>query len=252
MFPDGRAVRSKQVATADHVSEVGMRAGLRWLPVGLTLVAAGCATPWRPEPLMTHVGIGHLFHPLDEPDHINYPPGCPQQCHKEHVYTFAVNGLNPLCLGNFNGMCDYLREQGFEHTYFGQPYTAFWFPDKIHEIRQCDPDAKIVLIGFSWGANSVRSMAHQLAADGITVDLLIYLVGDTIWNTPYSHPPNVRRIVNIRGQGLVLLGGLCDGADLDGARNERIQCRHIQAPSQRETLELVMEELLALACSPGR
>jgi hypothetical protein len=109
----------------------------------------------------------------------------------------------------------------------------------------------VVLIGFSLGANWVKWIANDLARDGTRVDLLIYLVGDTIWNTPYSRPPNVRRIVNVRGEGLVLLGGICDGADLDGARNERIYCRHILAPSRRETLELVMEELLALACSPA-
>lgn len=228
-----------------------MRAFLRLLALGLSLAGAGCAGTWRPEPLATDFGIGHLIHPLEEPDPRRYQPVCPEHCRKDHVYIFAVNGLNPLCLGNFNGMCGYLREQGFEHTYFAQPYTAFWFPDEIREIRDRDPEAKIVLIGFSWGANSVRSMAHRLADDGIRVDLLIYLVGDTIWNTPYSRPPNVCRIVNVRGEGLILLGGLCDGADLDGARNERIDCRHILAPSRRETLELMMEELLALACSPG-
>jgi len=225
----------------------------RLLAFGLALAAAGCAGPWRPEPLVTEFGIGHLIHPVEEPDSIPVPPGCaahPEMCRKDHVYVFAVNGLNPLCLGNFNGLCGYLRDQGFTHTYFGQPYTYFWFPDEIREVRARDPDARIVLIGFSWGGNCARSMAHRLAEDGISVDLLVYLVGDTIWNTPYSRPPNVRRVVNVRGRGLVLLGGLCDGADLDGARNERIHCRHILAPSRKETVTLLMEELTPLACQP--
>jgi hypothetical protein len=230
-----------------------MRGPFRLLALGLALAAAGCATEWRPEPLVTEFGIGHLIHPVEEPDHIPVPAVCaehPELCRKDHVYIFAVNGLNPLCLGNFNGLCCYLREQGFTHTYFAQPYTCFWFPDEIREIRQCDPEAKIVLIGFSWGANCVRSLAHRLDDDGIPVDLLVYLVGDTIWNTPYSRPPNARRIVNVRGRGLILLGGLCDGADLDGARNEEIDCRHILAPSRKETVTLLMEELMALACQP--
>jgi len=230
-----------------------MRGLFRLLALGLTLTGTGCATSWRPEPLVTEFGIGHLLHPVEEPDCVRLPPACsgpPERCRKDHVYVFAVNGLNPLCLGNFNGLCGYLREQGFTNTYFGQPYTCFWFPDEIREVRERDPEAKIVLVGFSWGANCVRSMAHRLADDGIPVDLLVYLVGDTIWNTPYSRPPNVRRIVNVRGRGLILLGGLCDGADLDGARNERIECRHILAPSRKETAALLMEELLALACRP--
>src|SRR4029078_11401254 len=131
------------------------------------------------------------------------------------------------------------------------PYTAFWFPDAIREVRARDPEAKIVLVGFSWGANSVRRMGHRLPQGGVEVDLLVYLVGDFIWNTPYSRPPNVRRIVNIRGRGLILLGGVCEGGDPDGVRNERIEGRHILAPSRPETLKLLTEELLALACAPA-
>jgi hypothetical protein len=228
-----------------------MRTLLRFLVHGLTLTGAGCATLWRPEPLTTEFGIGHLIHPLEQPAPVRFPPGCDDPCRKDHVYIFAINGLNPLCLGNFNGLCGYLRQEGFEHTYFGQPYTAFWFADEIREVRERDPEARIVLIGFSWGANCVRSLAHRLADDRIEVDLLVYLVGDTIWNTPYSRPPNVRRIVNVRGNGLVLLGGVCDGADLDGARNEHIDCRHILAPSRKETMELLAEELHALTCLPA-
>lgn len=232
-----------------------MRGLFRLLTLAVALAGAGCATPWRPEPLVSEFGIGHLIHPVEPPERIPCPPAVANGtavCQPERVHVFAINGLNPLCLGNFNGMCGYLRERGFVNTHFGQPYTCFWFPDEIREVRARDPRAKIVLVGFSWGANIARSMAHRLGDEGITVDLLVYLVGDTIWNTDYSHPPNVRRIVNVRGRGLVLLGGLCDGAELDGARNEYIDCRHILAPSRPETIALMMEELLALACTPVR
>jgi hypothetical protein len=76
------------------------------------------------------------------------------------------------------------------------------------------------------------------------------MVGDTLQNTPASHPANVCRILNIRGKGLVLTGGdlIWNGSDIDGARNCKVECRHILAPSRRETLELVTEELAALAC----
>jgi hypothetical protein len=227
-----------------------MRTLARLLIFGLAVAGSGCATSMRPEPLVTEFGLGHILHPLEEPEHIRRPADCAKRCHPEHVYVFAVNGINPLCLGNFNGLCCYLREQGFEHTYFAQPYTHFWFPDEIREVRERDPQAKIVLIGFSWGANCIRRLANRLDDDGIPVDLLVYIVGDTIWNTPYSRPPNARRIVNIRGRGLILLGGLCDGEDIDGARNEHIDCRHILAPSRKETVEILMEELLAVACTP--
>ncbi len=196
------------------------------------------------EPLVTNYGIGTVLHPVQAP----HVAPCP--CPKDHVYIFAVNGLNPLCLGNFNGFCTYLKEQGYKHTYFAQLYTCLDWANYIREVRHGDPQAKVVLIGFSLGANSVRWIANDLARDGTRVDLLVYLVGDTIGNTPESHPANVGRVVNIRGKGLILTGGdlTLNGADIDGARNVRLECRHILAPSRSETLALVSEELAALAC----
>lgn len=206
------------------------------------------------EPLATNFGLGTILHPIHEPGSIPYAKEWDKlPCHKDHVYIFAVNGLNPMCLGNFNGLCTYLRNQGFHNTYFGQLYTSSGFAAKIRDTRHDDPDARIVLIGFSAGANYVRATANSLANDGVWIDLLVYLVGDTVWNTPESRPENVGRILNIRGKGMVLIGGDFlgfNGEDIDGAQNYRIDCRHILAPSRSETLTLLMEELLPLAYRP--
>ncbi|HEY1379117.1 MAG TPA: hypothetical protein VGF55_20110 [Gemmataceae bacterium] len=218
----------------------GLRRGL--LVIG-ALVAATPACR-AVEPLVTNYGIGTILHPL-QPAAV-----APCNCPKEHIYIFAVNGVNPLCLGNFNGFCNYLKDQGYCHTYFAQLYTCPGWSDRIREVRRCDPQAKIVLIGFSMGANWVKAIANDLAQDCTRVDLLVYIVGDTLQNTPASHPANVCRILNIRGKGLILTGGdlIWNGCDIDGARNCKVECRHILAPSRRETLELVTEELAALAC----
>ncbi len=223
-----------------------MRTPFHLLTFGLATAATGCAS-WRPEPLVEGYGLGHVIHPLVKPiPAVNYH-ATEDRSGKDHVYVFVINGADPLCLGNLDGMCDYLRGQGYAHTYFAQPYTRYWFPDEIREVRQRDPDAKIVVIGFSWGCNDARSMVNGLNKDGVPVNLLVYLGGDFIWNTKDSSPPNVRRVVNIRAHGLLLLAGLADGADIDGARNERIDCRHIQLPSRQQTLELLTEELNSLA-----
>jgi len=224
---------------------------------GGLLVAALACLAWTPavraEPLVSKVGVGTYLHPIQEPEAVVLPD-CyaqgPCQCRKEHVYIFGVNGLNPLCLGNFNGMMGYFRKQGFENSYFGQLYTSHWFADKIREIRRADPEARIALIGFSLGANYVQAIANNLAKDGVKVDLVVYLVGDFVGNSAASRPDNVGRVVNVRAKGIVLAGGdlLCDGSDIQGASNHRIGCRHILAPSRRETLELLTKELLMLAC----
>lgn len=213
---------------------------------GLALATLACA-PFRGqayEPLVSKYGVGTIVHPIQEPETV---PSLPQelQTAKNKVHVFAVNGLNPLCLGNFNGLCDYIKRQGYTNTYFGQMYTCLNFSDRIRKVRQADPDAKIVLIGFSLGANIVRTIANDLEKDGTSVDLLVYMVGDYVRDTPESRPSNVRRIVNIRAQGIVLTGGdlLFNGAEIQGARNHRLNVRHILVPSRRETLELLNEEL---------
>lgn len=232
-----------------------MRMSTVVLVANLFLGSVACVAPLRAEPLVTKGGVGTLLHPIQEPKSVQLP-SCydqrPCQCRKERVYVFGVNGLNPLCLGNFNGMMGYFRKQGFENSYFGQLYTSHWFADKIREIRRADPEARIALIGFSLGANYVQAIANHLAKDGVKVDLVVYLVGDFVGNSAASRPDNVGRVVNVRAKGIVLAGGdlLCDSSDIEGASNHRIGCRHILAPSRRETLELLTKELLMLACFP--
>jgi hypothetical protein len=226
--------------------------------LGRTVLIVGACLACAPaaraiDPIVTNFGIGTILHPLQEPAVAPVPAWCEGlPCHKDHVHIFAVNGLNPLCLGNFNGLCGYLRKQGFCNVYFGQLYTSHTFASRIRTIRQCDPEARIALIGFSSGANYAKWIANILARDCVKIDLLVYIVGDTLPNTPASHPPNVCRLLNIRGKGLILTGGdlFWNGSDIDGARNCRIECRHILAPSRRETLELLMDELLPLAYLP--
>jgi hypothetical protein len=219
-------------------------------------VLAGLGGAARAEPLFATAGTGTILHPLQEPERLHIP-SCYQdglhRCRPEHVYIFGINGLNPMCLGNFNGMLNYFRKYGFKNTHFGQMYNYYWYASAIREVRQSDPDARIVLIGFSLGSNSVRNVANQLCQEGVKVDLLIYLVGDFIWNTSKSFPSNVCRVVNIRAQGIIFCGGdlFFNGAEIDGAVNYRLDCRHILVPSRRKALELVMDELLMQACFPA-
>jgi len=109
-----------------------------------------------------------------------------------------------------------------------------------------------VLIGFSLGTNYVRAIANGLRSEGIRVDLLVYLAGDMIWNSPRSCPDNASRILNVNAHGLILLGGdlFFKGADLDKARNERLDARHILIPSRKATLTMLLEELNAISCRP--
>lgn len=223
------------------------------------LIALGCANSSEAraiEPLVgsTGIGLGTILHPLQEPENMSIPKDFHLQCccSKDRIHIFAVNGLNLLCTGNFNGLCAFLKKQGFVHTHFDQLYTCYDIADRVQGVRRKDPTARIVLIGFSLGCNSVRQVANSLRETTEPVDLLVYLGGDLIGDVQSSRPANVRRILNIRGRGLLLTGGdfTFNGADIEGARNAKLDYRHILLPSRRETLTLITEELLALMCRP--
>src|ERR1700687_3400844 len=185
------------------------------------------------------VGLG-FFHPLQtcDPKVVKACEAAPADG-KEHVHTFVVNGLDPLQLGNLNGMTGYLRRLGFPQTHFEPLYGYRATRRHVREIHQSDPDAKIVLVGYSVGALVVRRLANDLQREGIVVDRLVYLGGDFIPNSEGSRPSNVARVVNIRGHGSFFSGYdlFFNGTDIDNAQNLRLDSRHFLLPSRGQTME---------------
>jgi hypothetical protein len=196
-------------------------------------------------PVANFLNLGSLTQPIQE------PASSPLRAvsGQDHVYIFAINGLDPLCLGNFNGACRYLQSRGYANVRFGQLHSSHTFDREIRAVWASDPCAHIVLIGYSFGCNYCRFIANDLARDGIPIDLLAYVAGDTIMDTPRSHPSNVDRVLNITAHGCFIYGSDLTymGYELTGARNQRLNVLHLQVPSQRETITLLLEELSAVA-----
>ncbi len=191
--------------------------------------------------------------------HIGNPPAHVQQaCQalppdgRDRVHLFAINGMDPLYLGNLNGLCACMKQLGFRNVHCGQPGQTASFRDAICQIRQQDPQARIAVLGFSAGANRARQLANELNAKGVRIDLLVYVGGDTIDNTAASRPPNIGQLVNITGHGYLPRGGdlLFNGTDLDGAKNQRLNARHMLLPTRPETVETLATQMLALAQGP--
>jgi hypothetical protein len=168
---------------------------------------------------------------------------------KEHVYTFIVNGCDPFQLGNLKGVADYMRGLGFSQTHFDSYWNCRDVGRQIRAIRQSDPDAKIVLMGYSWASLMVRRLANDLDKEGIALDVLVYLGGDYISNTQRSRPTNVGQVVNIRGHGLMLSGYdlFFNGVNIDNAVNMRLDAGHFALPSQAQTVETLASRLTNLA-----
>ncbi len=194
--------------------------------------------------------LGPICHPYLPPSpEVCAPAKALPCCCKDHVYIFFVNGLTLIDRANFAALRDHCNQLGFHNTYYGEMCHVGKFKDEIRRIHHADPEAHLVLVGFSFGTNMVRKLAHALKEDGVAIDLLVYLGGDTIFNKPYSWPENVGQVVNLRARGcLGLCAGVFSGEDIDGATNRYFErAGHNGVPMHPETISILTHELSKVA-----
>lgn len=196
--------------------------------------------------LVLTMGQGCLsfVHSLDAPpkEQLTQGENIPAPC-RGRVHVFLIHGMDPLDLANLNGLTEYIQQLGYLKTHYGQLYHLWEFKKEIRRIHQADPQARFVLIGFSFGANMVRELANAVKEDGIGIDLLIYLGGNTLENTPENQPEHVVRIVNILAAGCIW-----NGAQLDRAENLHFtNVWHFGSPTHPRTRALLARELAAVA-----
>jgi hypothetical protein len=164
----------------------------------------------------------------------SFPPCC-----HNHVYIFMIHGVDPLDYANLAGVRDYLHDLGFRKIYLGQLYHTPGFDKEIHRLHREDPCARFVLVGFSFGANMIRTLAHSAKADGITIDLMVYLGGNTLHNTEKDQPDNALQIINILASGCIW-----NGCVMSRAQNIDVpDVYHFGSPSHPGTLEMLRHEL---------
>jgi hypothetical protein len=169
-----------------------------------------------------------------------------------HTCVIFINGVDPANLGNFYGLSQFVKAHGYPQTHFGQLCHGNYYLKVIRQLHELDPQARIVLVGFSGGAYVVRNMANTLKSEGIPVDLLAYIGGDMIYNNDHSQPHNVCRILNITGHGFCLTGGdlFFRGDTLERAMNVYIPVNHFSLPSHHDTIEALMQGLAEVATTP--
>jgi hypothetical protein len=191
-------------------------------------------------------GCLSFVHPVAPPDpHLLQSCHAAPQCCRDHVYIFMVHGLDPLNLCNLSGVRDYLHQLGFTKTYYGQLYHAWQFENKLQRIHQDDPQAHVILIGFSYGANVARHLAHVAQREDVPVDLLVYLGGNTLHNVPDDQPENAGHIVNVLASGFIW-----NGADFDRGENIHVtDVWHFGSPTHPRTLEALGRGMALVAAS---
>jgi hypothetical protein len=162
---------------------------------------------------------------------------------RRHVYVFLIHGMDPLDCSNLYGLHKYIVSLGFSQVYLGQMYHFWQMRSKLLQIHKEDPAARFVLIGFSWGANLVRDIALDAGKQKITIDLLVYLGGNTLENTPHNQPPNVLHIANILASGCIWNGCRMDHAD----NINYDDVYHFGSPCHGRTLDYLARELAVVA-----
>jgi hypothetical protein len=105
------------------------------------------------------------------------------QAARGSVYVFLINGADPLELGNLSGVRDYLNCLGFGKIYYGQMHHTSWYREEMHWIRQDNPEARILVVGFERGCDAARKLVKKAQEEGIVTDELILL--DPV---SHSHP----------------------------------------------------------------
>ena len=167
---------------------------------------------------------------------------------RDRTYFLVVNGFDPLFVGKLDCFCDGIRCAGYKNVELYKLRHGWSTEQQICRIRQCDPSAKIVLVGYSMGANTVCKVCNSLDCRGVWVDLLVYIGADYMKDTDFARPRNAGRILNITGHGFIGTGGdlLYNGAEISGASNYRLDARHFGLPKQPETLGAVLQTVAEL------
>jgi pimeloyl-ACP methyl ester carboxylesterase len=205
----------------------------RWLrTLALAFVAAGPS------------GCVPFLHSVGPPpkEHIAQTVCVPQDA-RNHVHIFFIHGMDPFDWANLSGVRDYLQSLGYIKTHYGQLYHVWQFEEEIRAVHKDDPDARFVLIGFSFGANMVRNLASDANEEHIPIDLLIYLGGNTLKDCPEDKPENALHIVNILATGCIWNGDYLEGAD----NLNYGDVWHFGSPTHPKTLDVLAEELVKVA-----
>ncbi|HEY7308312.1 MAG TPA: hypothetical protein VH643_03015 [Gemmataceae bacterium] len=194
--------------------------------------------------LATGQGCLSFVHSLDLPPKEQMTSGeaIPTPC-RNHVHIFIIHGMDPLDLANLAGLTEYIQQLGYIKTHYGQLYHLWEFKKELRRVHQDDPQARFVLIGFSFGANMVRELANAVKDDGIIIDLLVYLGGNTLENDEKTQPAHVLHVVNILAAGCIWNGTTMDRADNRHFTN----VWHFGSPTHPKTRELLSHELAVVA-----
>ncbi|MBT8048724.1 MAG: hypothetical protein KJO92_09950 [Gammaproteobacteria bacterium] len=163
---------------------------------------------------------------------------------KDRVHPFFINSpLDVPQIGRLAGVAAYFRDRGFRHSKFLFRASGADLAARSLDIRREDPDARIVLIGWSGASLWIWDALTDLDIAGQSVDLVVYL--DSNWIKKRvedeGHPDNYSRAVLIYRQDNSPVESVPKSVSRTVATKQ-----HLAVAAHTDTLEYLAEELIEL------
>lgn len=157
-----------------------------------------------------------------------------------HVYIYFIHGLDPCDYANLRGVEAIVHDLGYANTVYVTLHQGEDVVSHVICTKAKDPQARIVIYGYSAGADIARRVTNKLHdRDGIDVDLLFYVSGIILIDTKSARPEYVGKIIHILDGGKII-----PGMKLSGADNYRFSdVWHFGTPMHPRTLAILEEEL---------
>ena len=170
---------------------------------------------------------------------------------RDNVHIFLINSpFDPVNVGGVRSLRKYLQKQGFENAYYyrvnisgkarmrGSKRSV---AQHVMDIRHRNPNAKVLVYGFSAGSLYGMDAMNELGMTGVRIDTAMY-VDSTFLRFAPPHPPNIDRIT------LVYRKQNCIPVHLPHAVVYPIkELSHLSVPTDKEAVDALMLEALRLA-----
>lgn len=120
---------------------------------------------------------------------------------REHVYVYLVEPASDGVAhnGRMHEMARRLHDSGYHNAeYFAalQDGGSGKLASRIRLVREQDPDAKVMLVGWGNGSKTVFKALKELDEDSVVVDRVMYIDSSSLKSaTKKGHPQNVTRSV---------------------------------------------------------
>ncbi|MBM79977.1 MAG: hypothetical protein CMJ78_05220 [Planctomycetaceae bacterium] len=174
-----------------------------------------------------------------------------QPLNKENVHVFFLESpADFLRLGDIRRLSTYLKDQGFPNAYYYRMTPSgvarmrgsrIELAQHIYQIRAMNPNARILLYGWSAGSLIGIDAMNRLGLTGIRIDTALYVDSTFVRFVPY-HPPNVDRIA------LIYRRQNCVPQQLPHAVIYPIkEFGHLSVPTDKEAVDALMLEVIRLA-----